>query len=265
MSLRTQLRHLASQGFNVTQRALGSVGLHQSEDRISADSQNYWSATPNSSGKARSHWRDAHAFEDNDLWRDIGRKHLEMYQRFARTLDRDEPTGRVLDWGCGGGANAVQFAPRAREFIGVEISEHSLRECERQVAEVCDTPFTPVLVEVGRPEDALAKIGESVDAFLCFYVFELIPSPEYGARLLRIASSVLAPGGVAIVQIRYSTGSWWTKPRRRHYRSGMATMTTYPIDSFWQLAESSGLRPVSVELVPENELDERYAYFLLTK
>jgi hypothetical protein len=96
-------------------------------------------------------------------------------------------------------------------------------------------------------------------------VFELIPTPEYGARLLRIASSVLAPDGIGIVQIRYSTDSWWTKPRRRHYRSGMTDMTTYSIEEFWTLIETCGLRPVSVELVPRDDLDERYAYFTVTR
>jgi hypothetical protein len=42
-------------------------------------------------------------------------------------------------------------------------------------------------------------------------------------------------------------------------------MTTYPIDAFWQLATKCGLTPQMVRLVPENELDERYAYFFLTK
>ena len=42
-------------------------------------------------------------------------------------------------------------------------------------------------------------------------------------------------------------------------------MTSYPIAAFWQLAADCGLRPVSVELVPRDELDERYAYFVLRR
>ena len=37
------------------------------------------------------------------------------------------------------------------------------------------------------------------------------------------------------------------------------------IDEFWTAATSCGLRPELVTLVPKNDLDERYAYFLLTK
>ncbi|HEX6359899.1 class I SAM-dependent methyltransferase [Actinophytocola sp.] len=172
---------------------------------------------------------------------------------------------RVIEWGCGGGANAVHFAPRAREFIGVDISEQSLHECARQVEQGCDTPFHPVLVGVADPERALGEVGVPCDLFVCFYVFELIPTPEYGERLLRIAGEVLAPGGLALIQIKYDDGRWSTKPRRRAYRSGLAEMTTYPIAAFWELASRCGLQPETVQLVPKNELDERYAYFLMSK
>jgi SAM-dependent methyltransferase len=265
-NVKDRLWQLTTDSFRIYQRALGSIGLRQSESRLSADSQAYWAAPPTDSSKARSHWRAAHSFAANDRWHGIGRKHREMFDRAARTVGRPGPMGRVLEWGCGGGANAVHFAPAATEFIGVEISQDSLDECAAQLAEAApDTPFRPILVEVADPEDAIPAVGGPVDVFLCVYVFELIPTAEYGARLLRIAGSVLAPGGIGIIQIRYSTDSWWTKSRHRHYRSGMTDMTTYSIDSFWTLVGECGLRPVSVELVPRDELDERYAYFIVTR
>jgi hypothetical protein len=45
----------------------------------------------------------------------------------------------------------------------------------------------------------------------------------------------------------------------------MEDMTTYQIDAFWTLAMECGLQPELIHLVPENELDERYAYFLLSR
>lgn len=249
----------------LAQRSLASAGLRQSESRISVDSQAYWTTSGGERWKANSHWHDAPVFAGTDLWSKIGRRHLEMVERGARTVGFDRPWTRVLEWGCGGGANAVHFAPRAKEFIGVDISSDSLDECASQVAAVCDTPFRPLLVEVTDPEAALAEVTDPCDLFLCCYVFELIPTPEYGERLLRLARDVLAPGGLALVQIKYDTGRWSTRPRRRAYRSGLAEMTTYPIASFWELAAACGLEPETVQLVPRNELDERYAYFLLSK
>ena len=205
--------------------------------------------------------READIFADNSLWDEVGKRHLALFERLSRVLDRPSRLGTVLEWGCGGGANAVSFAPGADRFIGVEISQPSLDECAKQVAATCDTPFFPILVDAERPEDAIAGVEGSCDLFLSFYVFELIHSQEYGARLLRIAHRMLADDGLALIQIKFDTGSFWTGARRRSYRRGRADMTTYRIDAFWTLAQACGLTPEVVHIVPENELDRRYAYF----
>ena len=88
-----------------------------------------------------------------------------MLHRAARLLDAEPAFGRVVEWGCGGGANAVQIAPVAREFIGVDVSSESLQECARQVEARCDAPFRPVLVDVRDPEAALRDVTESWDVF----------------------------------------------------------------------------------------------------
>jgi hypothetical protein len=147
----------------------------------------------------------------------------------------------------------------------VDISTNTLTECAKQVAAVCDTPFQPVRIDVATPEDALRQITDPCDIFVSFYVFELIPTPEYGERILRIAHQLLAPGGLALIQIKYDDGRWLTKSRRRFRTSTLAETTTYPIASFWTLASRCGLTPHMIHLVPKDELDERYAYYLLTK
>ncbi|MFC4858695.1 class I SAM-dependent methyltransferase [Actinophytocola glycyrrhizae] len=258
------MRKVGSRAEDLVQRVLTRVGLSHSESRIAADAQTYWASAGSASWKANSHWRDAHVFDDGDLWHEIGKRHLDMFERGARAVGFDRPLGRVVEWGCGGGANAVHFAPKAREFVGVDVVPETLAECARQVAARGGTPFTPVLAEVAHPERVVAEIG-TCDLFLCFYLFELIPTPEYGERLLRIASRVLAPGGLALIQVKYHEGDFWSRPRRRGYRTSVAGMTTYSVPEFWQLVADSGLRPEGVTLVPENELDRRYAYFLVSK
>jgi SAM-dependent methyltransferase len=246
-------------------RTLVSLGFRQSEARISADSQRYWARSGGKRWAADSHWRSAPVFDGSDLWSRIGREHLDLFERGARMVGFTRPWRRVVEWGCGGGANAVHFAPRADEFVGIDISTDTLDECARQVATVCDTPFRSVPIDVADPEQATRLVDGECDIFLCFYVFELIPTPEYGARILRIARELLAPGGLALIQVKYDDGRWSTRPRRRSYTAGLADMTTYPVPAFWQLAENCGFTPEMVHLVPRNQLDERYAYFLLTK
>lgn len=257
-------RRAVRRGADVAQRMLATAGMRQSDARISADAQAYWRQPGDAEWQSNSHWRTGTAFAGSDLWSEIGRRHLAMFERGTRTAEFTRPWGRVLDWGCGGGANAIHFAPRADEYIGVDISAETLTRCGLEVAAVSDTPWRPVLIDVTEPEQALQKV-DGCDVWLCFYVFELIPSPEYGQRLLRIAHQQLAPGGLAFIQIKYSDGRRATRSRRRSYRSGLASMTTYRIDEFWELTQRCGFVPESVELVPRNELDERYAYFLLTR
>lgn len=260
-----QAKNLTRGVEGLAQRTLATVGFKQAETKISADAQDYWRRPTGDRWQANSHWQDAQVFQGSDLWNRIGRDHLALFESAARMTGFVRPWKRVLEWGCGGGANAVHFAPRAEQFIGVDISIDTLRECEKQVAAVCGTTFRPISIKVAEPEDAIAEIEGWCDIFLSFYVFELIPSPEYGERLLRIAAEVLAPGGLALIQIKYHDGRWRTRPRRRAYRSGFAEMTTYPVDAFWQIASRCGLMPHAVHLVPKNDLDKRYAYFFLVK
>ncbi|MGW4482927.1 class I SAM-dependent methyltransferase [Amycolatopsis sp. NPDC004368] len=256
-------KRVAASAEELAQRVLSTVGARQPESRISADSQTYWHRPGGDRWQANAHWRDASVFQGTDLWSRLGKEHLDLFDAGARMAGFTEPWHRVLEWGCGGGANAIHFAPRAGEFIGVDIATETLQECERQVKAACDTPFLPVAIDVANPEQALDAIGEKVDVFFSCYVFELIPTPEYGERLLRIARQLLTPGGLAMIQIKYDPGAWRTGPRRRAYRTGLAEMTTYGIDAFWQTATRCGLAPLAVHLVPRNELDERYAYFFL--
>ncbi len=190
-----------------------------------------------------------------------------MYRELARLMESPQPVRVIVEWGCGGGANAVHFAREAERFYGIDISPHSLDECRRQMDAEGLTGFRPVLIDVERPEIAVDAVGELADLFLSFYVFELLPTPEYGIRVLRTAYTMLRPGGMALVQIKYRTTDPSTRPKRWGYARNLAQMTTYPIDVFWQIAEQCHLTPLAVRLVPVQPTvnDERYAYYALRK
>jgi hypothetical protein len=238
------------------------IGHQRSDQVLFRQSRDYWTRPDSKAWESNSHWRAP--FEDR--WETIGLESLNIARNLAGMLDTGLPAGRTVEWGAGGGANAIHFAPLCREFVAVDIVEESLRECARQVNAVCDTPFVPVAIPVEEPEAAVASIGrENCDLFLCLYVMELVPSPEYGLRVLSVARELLRTGGVAVVQVKYSTDDPLTRPRRRGYKRGVVDMTTYAIDDFWIQAEEHGLRPLAVHLVPENFLDRRYAYYLLVK
>ncbi|MGW4365585.1 class I SAM-dependent methyltransferase [Nocardia takedensis] len=248
-SLRARARHVADR-----------VGPRADEQRVIAEAADYWTSPTARAWAGNSHWREGIP----DHFDRVGREHLALFDKLARVLDAPPASALIVEWGSGGGANAVAFAPRAAEFVAVDVARGSLDECARTVGSVCDTPVRPVLIDVADPESAVATIGPgSCDIFLCLYVIELVPSRDYAARILDIAARLLAPTGVVFVQIKYRD-SENRSPHRRNYGRNLASQTIFPIDGFWQLARERGLTPEAMTLVPDTDLDKNYAYFLLT-
>jgi len=231
-------------------------------DRIVDDAGTYWAGRDDPAWESNAHWRSGLGEEH---WRTVGAEHLAIFGMFAKALDLPATPGVVVEWGCGGGANAVAFAPAADQFVAVDVSSDSIDECVRQVAMVCDTPVVPLPVDIREPERAAVGRENSCDTFICLYVFELLPSVEDVERILRIAERMLVPGGVAFVQAKYHTADWRPRAYKRDYAHNLSTMTSFGIDEFWSLTTDIGLTPRLLTLVPENHLDDHYAYYALTK
>lgn len=229
--------------------------------------QRYWTDDVQDGHDSNSHVRGAGPFRDDSRWLGLGERHFLMYEQFARAVRFRRPVGTIVEWGCGGGANALRFAEECSTFIGVDVSPSTLTECGRELSRAGFRSFVPVQIDIRQPEAALDVIRDECDLYICTYVFELIPHEEYGARLLKVARDLLRSGGLAIVQIKYRNSSYDTRSRRFNYRGNLANMTTYSIDEFWVLSESVGFSPEMIQLVPRDRYvgDERYAYFLLRK
>lgn len=243
------------------------LGFIESETKLIGDSQNYWNDQSDAYLKQNSHWRGVGKFADDSRWLALGRQHLQLYEEFARVLDIKHPLKRIVEWGCGGGMNAIHFGRLAEEFCGIDISSANLEECAKQMTAAGLRNFTPILINAAAPEAVLACVRGPCDLLISTYVFELLPTPEYGLRLLRIACELLTPGGAVIVQIKYSGADQITTSRRWAYAKNLAWNATYKIEEFWQAAERSGFTPMMVKLVPKQPLvnDRNYAYFLLVK
>ena len=246
-------------------RAAQWLRISQTEAAVTRAATRYWSGETGGRFRRDSHWR-GDSIKEGD-WLELGRQHLRLYHSFADMLGLAYPVKRIVEWGCGGGANAVHFAREAETFVGVDVAQASLDECARQLEQAgLGERFQPVLADLEQPEAAAAKI-ETCDLYLCTYVFELIPGAAYAERLLALARDLLTPGGMAIVQIKYATDSWRTRSQKLGYRLNLANTTTFRIETFWQMAEAAGFEPKAVTLVPRQPLvnDERYAYFLLVR
>lgn len=252
---------MAVRGERIVVAALAAVGGRRFRDRIAGQAARYWSAPAGAVWEANSHWRSGIG---DEAWLEVGDDHWKMYETFARALQLPGPS-TVMEWGAGGGANAVAFAPHTQRFIAADISQDNLDECVRQVRATCTTAVETRRIDLAYPQQAAVGLAGSCNVFLCLYVIELTANTDAVRAILNIASSVLVPGGLALVQIKYHTSDRQTRGRAGlTYDRNLASTTTFTIEEFWQLAADCGLIPQLITLVPENRLDCRYAYYALT-
>jgi SAM-dependent methyltransferase len=218
--------------------------------------------------KDYSHWRDHGPFKDG-RWEALGRLQYQMFEKLVTFAAVERPIGSAIEWGCGGGMNAVHYVGEVNRFYGIDISRANLEECDRQMRSRGFVGFRPILIEPEKPEDALEKVKEKCRFFLCTFVYECLPGVEYANRVTKIAHDLLVPGGLAMIQIRYYNGLSQTRPKRANYFKNATRFTSYPIDEFWILSERIGFEPLYVVLVPPPEhyplTGDTYAYFFMRK
>ncbi len=231
------------------------------------DSYRYWNDIAHTDRAVNAHWRGKGVFQDDALWLKLGRDHWNLFHHLAHANGRRPNLRRVVEWGCGGGMNAVHFAKSANTFYGVDISQETLSECERQCEAERIRTFRPVLIRPEAPSQAMKVLEQPVDLFLSTYVLELLPTPEHGDELIEIASRVLSPKGLAFIQFRYDDGTVFGRSRPWQYEKNIARNVTYRRDDFERRCERQGLKVVASEVFPEiPELQETcYAYYLLEK
>lgn len=249
---------------------LRMTGRGQSEAELVRATTRYW----NEGDKAGidlgdySHWLGRGPWQDREKWLALGRVHFEMYEQLCQVTNTTRPLRNCVEWGCGGGANAIHFINEVQAFCGIEIADASLKECGRVLEEAGFTGFQPVLIPAETPERAAELAPGPFDFFLSAYVFELLPSKAYGERVARVAWQLLKPGGLALIQIRYDDGSPRSTQKNIDYFRHASRFTSYRVEEFWTMMEAIGFQPVYVRLVPRQVpgySGDRYAYFMMRK
>lgn len=244
-----------------------TFGVYDTEDKIIADAQRFWNDPEKIQEGQYSHFRGSGIFTDDEKWLSIGRENLTIFEEFTRAIQYEGPLDTALEWGCGGGANAVHFAPLYRTFYALDINRECLVECAYQLANQGLPSHELIEIEAGSPEKALEKVPEPLDLFYCLYVIELLPTKAYVERVISIAAEMLRPGGLAFLQFKYTTSDWESQTKRWNYAGNPSNMVSFWPDEFWILCEKHGLKPQVLKLQPWQPLvtDQRYAYVLCVK
>lgn len=227
------------------------------ENMLEKDAGEFWSESEtNASIQDLSHWSGVGRWVDKRKWAAIGEDHLNRFLKFAK-CENIKQYNHAVEWGPGGGSNAVAFLKLFKCYTGVDISGPNLQECVRQVNLRRLESFTPVLIDVEKPESIADIIKSKCDLFISTAVFQHFPSKEYGNRVLKSVYKILEPNASVIIQIRYDNGDPIYIPKKRDYKKNAVVFNSYRIDEFWCLMVNSGLEVITVKLFPENNI----AYF----
>ena len=130
-----------------------------------------------------------------------GEDHIEtMFSIIRDRLDPAFEPRRALDFGCGVGRLLIPLARRCKEVTGVDISSSMLAEARRN----CDAADVDN-VSLIHGDDQLATLSGPFDFVHTYIVLQHIPVAR-GEQLVRRLAALLAPGGVGMFHVPYSTG-----------------------------------------------------------
>lgn len=172
----------------------------ETDDRALFDAHLFWNGNTAKRDDQAHHL--GHGRWTPRAWRKHGQFYLNLFQEHFGTA----PMGRLLDWGCGGGANVVAFADQFEHIVGVDISLDSLRRCVQVCAEraLPIDLFQPFPIAIDNPFAArsLTNEGNLFDFLLCIEVVQHMPSARYAHDVMSLWAELCWKGSGALVQFR---------------------------------------------------------------
>jgi tRNA (uracil-5-)-methyltransferase TRM9 len=114
-------------------------------------------------------------------------------------LQRIPPVGRWLDLGCGSGALAVEWARTGKTglYLGLDFSAGLLEEAHR-ITQAEPHPGLAIeyrQVDLSAPDWNALLYGQTFDGILAFASLHHLPGFDLRLGVLRLAASLLEPGG----------------------------------------------------------------------
>lgn len=213
-----------------------------------------------------SHWRGYGRYKDEAVWLRIGEGSVRRINTILRTEKIKDFWAKprvVLEWGSGGGANAIAFRDHAKAYYGVDISKQNLNEAARVMREANSSIFKPALIDSG-PKDVLSAVKQKIDVFISTAVFQHFPSKEYGVEVLSVLAKLCHTGALGFIQIRFadSGGRISGNASVDEYKKNYLQATVYAIDEFWTICENAGF---AVRAVTDLKTSNNYVTFHLRK
>ena len=137
----------------------------------------------------------------------VPHSHPDRLKTIAKLFGLESPeveTARILELGCGTGANIIPMAeqfPGAR-FVGVDLSERQIADGTDVIEKV---GLENIRLDHGSILNVDAKHGE-FDYIICHGVYSWVPR-DVQDHILKVCGENLSPNGVAYVS--YNTYPGW--------------------------------------------------------
>jgi len=157
----------------------------------------------------------------------------------ASVLGRDVRPTCALDFGCGVGRLTLPLARRARRVVACDVAPTMLAHA-RQNAE--DAGLRNITFMSG---EGLGELAPEFDFICSLLVFEYIPAAG-GYDILRALMALLAPGGIAAIQVVFRRRlARLLRARSRPPHRPQSDINRYDEDVFRDSIEAGGAQVVA--------------------
>lgn len=162
---------------------------------------------------------------------------IDLLNRTGGTL----PLGTIVEWGCGGGANAAALAEDCDRYVAIDAVE-GRREA---IAAVCPSAEF-VAIDIAHPEQAETATG-SADLFISTWCFNHFDSTDYGRRVLRAASNMLTHGGALLAQVVIVDAAETEVDPGADYASRWARACAWTTRGWLDDLKATGFQPLRIQ------------------
>jgi cyclopropane fatty-acyl-phospholipid synthase-like methyltransferase len=131
---------------------------------------------------------------------------------------------RIIEFGCGGGRDAIFFAAHGHDVIGVDASEQAVKACQALAEQVGEqASFLTARIEDPSLLGQLRVPPGPLAIYARFFVHAITDDEE--SAFLDLAAELTSPGDLLAVEYRTIRDASGSKVTDRHFRRFLAPST----------------------------------------
>ena len=210
-----------------------------------------------------SHWQNSRNWDEN-RFKAWGELNLQRYKQLITYMQSEKDSvKRVIEWGPGGGSNAVAFLSKLNcHYTAVDISIENLQETQRQCRNF-EKNLNTIHIDITNIEHVLRVLSiSSFDLFLITSVIPHLPTREHFERIMKIAYKLLKPNGFFIGSVIIGSK---TRATKKSYFHSPNSSLIYTFQDFNFLMRKSGFEITYLTLDNFTSKKTTYCFYFCRK